>query len=71
LSQRSQVIDSSNEASSEDAGIESEYDDSDEDNNAGSIGNDSVAPPRQPRKNEKKKIGKTKDARELFMWTDD
>jgi hypothetical protein len=44
LSQGSLVIDSSDKASSEDSSIESEYDDSDKDNNAGSTDNDSIAP---------------------------
>jgi hypothetical protein len=64
LLQRSQVVDSSDEVSSKDSGTESEYNDSDEDNNAGSTNNNSVAPPRQPRKNTK--IDKIKDAQELF-----
>jgi hypothetical protein len=44
LSQGSLVVDSSDKASSEDSSIESEYDDSNKDNNAGSIDNDSIAP---------------------------
>lgn len=68
LSQRSQAVDSSDEASSEDSGTETEYDDSDKDN-AGSTDNDSIAPPRRPRKNVQ--VDKMKDARELFSWKDD
>jgi hypothetical protein len=45
LSQRSQAVDSS-----EESGTESEYGDSDKDN-AGNTDNDSIAPPRRPRKN--------------------
>jgi hypothetical protein len=64
LSQRDQVVNSSEELSGEDAGTESEYDDSNKDNDAGSTNNNSVAPPRRPRKNIQ--VNKIKDARELF-----
>jgi hypothetical protein len=64
LSQRDQVVNSSEELSGEDAGTESEYDNSNKDNDAGSTDNDSVAPLRQPRKNVQ--VNKIKDARELF-----
>jgi hypothetical protein len=64
LSQGSLVIDSSDKVSSEDSSIESEYDDSDKDNHAGSIDNDSIALLRRPRKNTQ--VDKMKDTRELF-----
>jgi hypothetical protein len=67
LSQRSQVVDSSDEASSEDSDTESECDDSD--NNADSNDNDSIAPPRRLRKNTH--VDKIKDTRELFTWKED
>jgi superfamily II DNA or RNA helicase len=73
LSQRSQVVDSSDEGSGEDAGIESEceYNDNDNDNdsNADSTDNDSIAPTRRPRKSVVKDT--MKDARELFSWKGD
>jgi hypothetical protein len=64
LSQRSQVVNSSDEISSEDSGTESEYDNSDKDNNADSTDNNSITPPRRLRKNTQ--IDKIKDTRELF-----
>jgi hypothetical protein len=56
LSQGSQLVDSGDEESSEDSSTESEY-------------NDSIAPPRTPRKNTQ--VDKLKDARELFTWKGD
>ena len=46
LLQRDQVAYSSEESNGDDAGTESEYDDSDKDNNADSDGNNSVVPQR-------------------------
>ena len=69
LSQQSGVDDSSDRASSEESSTESEYDDSDKDNKAGSTDNDSIAPARTPRKNTQ--VDKLKDARELFRWKGD
>jgi superfamily II DNA helicase RecQ len=69
LSQGSQLVDSGDEESSEDSSTESEYNDSGKDNNAGSSDNDSIAPPRTPRKNTQ--VDKLKDARELFTWKGD
>jgi hypothetical protein len=67
LSQRSQVADSGDEASSEEAGTESEYNDND--NNASGSDNDSIAPVRRPRKHTQ--VDKMKNAPELFAWKDD
>jgi hypothetical protein len=60
LLQRSQVVDSSEDGSGEDAGTESEYNDND---------NDSIALTRRPRKIVVKDT--MKDARELFSWKGD
>jgi hypothetical protein len=65
LSQQSRVVDSSDEASSDDACTESEYINSDKD----STDDDSIAPPRTPRKTTQ--VDKMKDVRELFKWKDD
>jgi hypothetical protein len=64
LSQRDQVVNSSEELSGEDASTESKYDDSNKDDDAGSTDNNSVAPLRRPQKNVQ--VNKIKDARELF-----
>jgi hypothetical protein len=64
LSQRCQVVDSSDEASGEDAGTGREYNDSEKGNNAGSSDNDDITPLRRLRK--PVQIDKIKDAQELF-----
>jgi hypothetical protein len=64
LLQRDQVHNSSEELGSEDAGTESEYNNSDNDNDADSNNNSSVVLQRQPHKNVQ--TNKIKDARELF-----
>jgi hypothetical protein len=64
LSQRDQVVDSS-----EDAGTESACSDSDKDNNGDSNDNDSDVEPRRPRK--KEQTDRIKDARGLFSWKED
>jgi hypothetical protein len=64
LSQRDQVVNSSEELSGEDAGTESKYNNSNKDDDAGSTDNNSVAPLRRPQKNVQ--VNKIKDARELF-----
>jgi hypothetical protein len=61
LLQRSWVVHDGDEASSGDAGTESEYD-------AASTDNNSVAPPRRPQKNVQ--VNKMEDGRELFKWKD-
>ena len=58
LSQGSELVDSGDEESSEGSGTGSEYNDS------GNDDNNSIAPPRTPRK--KVKVDKMKDVRELF-----
>jgi hypothetical protein len=67
LSQRDQVVDSSEESSSEDASIESECDDADSNDNDND--SDSVVPQRRPQK--KAQTDKMKDARALFSWKED
>jgi hypothetical protein len=70
LLQRDQVHNSSKEPGSEDAGTESEYNNSDNDDDAADSNDDnSVMPPRRPRK--EAQIDKMKDARELFSWKGD
>jgi hypothetical protein len=65
LSQRDQVLDNSEESGSKDAGTESKYNDSDNDDDAAdSNDNNSVMLPRWPRK--EAQVDKIKDARELF-----
>lgn len=64
LSQRDQVVDSSEKLRSKDTSTKSEYEDSDNNNSANSTNNDSVVLQRQPRK--KAQVDKIKNARKLF-----